>query len=70
MLRDAMRRERVSERQLRSKLRGQGCAQLEGIGAVVLETSGAFAVLGHDAPLCQTLLQDIPRPASPPGTAD
>lgn len=40
-----MRRERVSEQQLRGKLREQGYARLSGIDAIVMETSGALSVL-------------------------
>lgn len=44
-LHDALRRERVSEEEVRAALRSQGVAALEEVGAVVLETDGSFSVL-------------------------
>lgn len=48
-LEENLRRERVSEEQLRGKLREQGYARMTGIDAIVLETSGSISVLqsGH-----------------------
>jgi len=40
-----LRRERISEQQLHSKIRERGYASLEELDAVILETSGVFALL-------------------------
>lgn len=40
-----MRRERVTEAEVRSALRGQGIAGVEEVAAVVLETDGTFSVI-------------------------
>ena len=42
---EAMRRERVSEAEVREAVRQQGYAAIEEVGAVVLETNGRFSVL-------------------------
>jgi uncharacterized membrane protein YcaP (DUF421 family) len=44
-LRDAMRAERVVEEEVRQAIRAQGVADIEKVGAVVLETDGSFSVL-------------------------
>jgi uncharacterized membrane protein YcaP (DUF421 family) len=45
MLREAMRRMRVTEGEVRAALREQGIPTLESVEAVVLETDGSFTVL-------------------------
>jgi uncharacterized membrane protein YcaP (DUF421 family) len=42
---EAMRRERVTEAEIRSALRGQGIPAVEGVAAVILETDGTFSVI-------------------------
>ena len=42
---EALRRERVSERELRAAVRSSGIAHLEDVAAVILETDGAISVL-------------------------
>lgn len=42
---DTMRHERVTERELRAAVRGQGITALEDVEAIVLETDGSFSVL-------------------------
>jgi uncharacterized membrane protein YcaP (DUF421 family) len=50
-LRQAMRRARVVEDEVRSVLRDQGVARLEDVEAVVLETDGSMSVIRqHDGP--------------------
>lgn len=44
-LRDAMRRERVTEGEVIAAIREQGVPAVEGVEAVVLETAGTFTVL-------------------------
>lgn len=46
LLPDAMRRERVTEDEVRAAVRGAGIDALEGVAAVVLETDGSFSVVG------------------------
>lgn len=46
LLPDAMRKERVSERELMSAVRESGRSTLEEVEAVVLETDATFSVLG------------------------
>jgi uncharacterized membrane protein YcaP (DUF421 family) len=41
----AMRRERVTEAEIRSALRGQGICAVEKVAAVILETDGTFSVI-------------------------
>lgn len=62
---DTLRRERVTEVEVRSALRAHGVANLEDVGALVLETDGSFSLLeelGPDA----FALGDIDR-SSPDG---
>jgi uncharacterized membrane protein YcaP (DUF421 family) len=47
--RDEMRRQRVSEEEIRAALRSSGIAQPSAAGAVVLESDGSFSVIGRDA---------------------
>jgi uncharacterized membrane protein YcaP (DUF421 family) len=47
MRRDAMRRERVSEGEVRAAVRGKGYARMEDVAAVVLETDGSLSVIGR-----------------------
>lgn len=42
---DALRRERVTENEVRSAVRSQGIAALEAVEAVILETDGSFNVV-------------------------
>ena len=46
-IRDAMRRERVTESEIRSAVRGQGFADIEARLSVVLETDGTFSVIAQ-----------------------
>lgn len=52
-LQEAMRRERVTEDELRAAMRGQGVGRVEDVAAVVLETDGTLDVItaGHDRAL-------------------
>jgi uncharacterized membrane protein YcaP (DUF421 family) len=45
----AMRRERVTESEIRAAIRSQGAAAIEDIAAVVLETDGTFSVIKKSA---------------------
>ena len=44
-----LRKQRVSESEVLSAVRGAGLARLEDAGAVVLETDGTFSVVPADA---------------------
>lgn len=44
-LEDAMRRERVTESEIRAAIRSKGIAAIEAVEAVVLETDGTFSVV-------------------------
>lgn len=48
-LREAMRRERVTEGEVRAAIRAEGIAALSEIEAVVLETDGSFSVVQKPA---------------------
>jgi uncharacterized membrane protein YcaP (DUF421 family) len=49
-LRGAMRRERITEDELRQAARGQGHPDLSSITAIVLETDGTLSILSEAAP--------------------
>lgn len=49
-LHDAMRRERVTQDEVRQAARGQGHADLDSVGAVVLETDGTLSFLAKPRP--------------------
>jgi len=54
--RDAMRRARVTEGEIRAALRNQGIANTDQAAAVVLETDGSFSVIPElDESSCSTL---------------
>ena len=60
-LRDAMRRERVTEDELRAAVRASGVASLEDVAAVVLETDSNLTVIRRSG-ACET---DAHRPPFP-----
>lgn len=49
-LRAAMRRERITEREVLQAVRGEGRGSLEDVAAVVLENDGSLSVLGSQGP--------------------
>ena len=49
-LHSAMRRERISEDEIRQAARGQGQSDLSAVAAVVLETDGILSVLAGEPP--------------------
>jgi uncharacterized membrane protein YcaP (DUF421 family) len=55
---DAMRRQRVSEADVRAAVRRQGLAKLEDVGAVVLEADGTFSVV-QELPASSSAFADI-----------
>ncbi len=58
--REPMRRQRVSEADVRAAVRRDGIARLEDIGAVVLEADGTFSVI-KSLPDRPSALADIPE---------
>lgn len=56
---DALRRERVTENELRASLRSQGIADVSTVGAVVLETDGKMSVIRDLGSPEESTLQDV-----------
>ncbi len=59
-LRGAMRRERVTEEEVRAALRAQGVAATEEVEAVVLETESSFSVVMKPSGDSASALADVP----------
>ncbi|MEG4811272.1 DUF421 domain-containing protein [Microcoleus sp. F8-D3] len=55
----AMRKQRVSESEIRAAIRGTGSASIEEIEAVVLETDGSMSVVKKSANNSRSALQDV-----------
>lgn len=62
LLRDAMRRERVTEAEVHAAVRAQGLGDVEDAGAVVLETDGGLTVLPRDDSGAYPALEHVERP--------
>lgn len=60
-LHEALRRERVTEAEVRAAVRQSGLASLEQVAAVVLEADGSFSVIG-EVRGSGTALLDVERP--------
>ena len=59
---EAMRRERVTESEIRAAIRSKGLAAIESVEAVVLETDGTFSVIKKSAgDLPRSALEDVSR---------
>jgi uncharacterized membrane protein YcaP (DUF421 family) len=56
---ESMRRERVTEEEVRSAIRSEGIAALGSVTAVVLETDGTFSVVSSGAGEDVSTLQDV-----------
>jgi len=56
----AMRHQRVAEAEVRAAVRRQGVAELESVGAVILEADGTFSVI-KDLTTNASALADIPE---------
>ncbi len=61
LLHDALRRQRVTEGEVRAALRQSGHGELEAAEAVVLETDGTFSVVAriHDGPVQTSALTGV-----------
>ena len=55
----AMRRERVTESEIRAAIRSKGLAAIESVEAVVLETDGTFSVINKSADNSRSALKDV-----------
>lgn len=55
VLHAALRRQRVTESELRAAVRAKGIASIERVAAVVLETDGTFSVIGEADGPCSAL---------------
>ncbi len=58
-VRDAMKRQRVDESEIRSAIRAAGSAAVEDIEAVVLETDGTFSVVKKSPNGSRSALEDV-----------
>lgn len=58
-LHDALHAQRVTESEVRAAVRAAGCAALEDVSAVVLETDGSFSVLKEASNGSRTALADV-----------
>jgi uncharacterized membrane protein YcaP (DUF421 family) len=70
---NTLRRERVTEGEVRAALRANGIANLENVEAVVLETNGSFSVIEQAETDSASALLDVkgyphPQPAQPATT--
>lgn len=59
LLRDAMRRTRVTEGEVRAAPRNAGIAAFDDVEAIVLETDGAFSVVGKGAAQRRDALEGV-----------
>jgi uncharacterized membrane protein YcaP (DUF421 family) len=59
-LREAMRRERVTEEEIRAAVRNEGLKALDEIDSIVLETDGTFSVVWRKAQGASSSLRDVP----------
>ncbi|MEO8217369.1 MAG: YetF domain-containing protein [Acidobacteriota bacterium] len=59
LLTEALKRERVTEGEVRAAVRARGHASLADVDAVILETDGSFSVIGRIGELPPSALQDV-----------
>ena len=57
---ESLRRERVTELEVRAALRSHGIADLSDVAALVLETDGSFSLLKEFTPGSAFALGDVP----------
>ena len=69
MLPDALRRERVTEKEILAAVRASGKATLSSAYAVVLETDGSFSVLDIPDKGAEDALRHVRRPTAASGPA-
>jgi uncharacterized membrane protein YcaP (DUF421 family) len=56
---DALKRERITQGEIRAAVRAQGFSALEDVDAVVLETDGSFSVITEFNPRSDSALKDV-----------
>jgi len=61
-LSEALRRERVTEAEVRAAVRSSGIASLDHVRAVVLETDGSFSVVGNEGDEDETSVVGVAVP--------
>jgi uncharacterized membrane protein YcaP (DUF421 family) len=59
-LRDVMRRERVTEEEMRAAVRNQGLSSIDDVESIVLETDGTFSVVWRKTGGTESSLRDVP----------
>jgi uncharacterized membrane protein YcaP (DUF421 family) len=59
MLDDVLRRQRVTQEEVRAAIRGQGIADLGAVEAVILETDGSFSVLPRSEGVATAAAKDV-----------
>lgn len=62
VLRDAMRRARITQAELETAVREHGAGSFDAIEAVVLESNGTFAVIKSDAAGDGSIIKDLRAP--------
>ncbi|MCG3115455.1 MAG: DUF421 domain-containing protein [Candidatus Manganitrophus sp. SA1] len=62
-LRETLRRERVTEGEVRAGIRAEGFANLSAVEAAVLETDGSFSIVQKPARGEASSLSNVPRPS-------
>ncbi len=70
LLRDAMRRERITEREVMQAVRTEGRGTIEQVAAVVLENDGSLSVLGSFGPAADPVEGSGRRQDPTPGGGD
>lgn len=68
-LHESMRRERVTEDEIRSAVRSAGMAAIADVEAVVLETDGSFSIVRRSGGFACTSLTGVKRPSHSNGPA-
>jgi uncharacterized membrane protein YcaP (DUF421 family) len=56
-----MRKERVTEEELRAAVRAEGLGDLAAVHAIVMETDGAFSVISEKTENTESILSDVRR---------
>ena len=62
LLKERVRRERVSEEEVRAAVRSSGFLSLDEVAAVVLETDGSFSVVGSSDTKTNSALANVAVP--------
>jgi uncharacterized membrane protein YcaP (DUF421 family) len=60
-LRDNMRKQRVTEEELRASVRAESLGDMAAVHAIVMETDGAFSIIWHKTENSDSVLCDVQR---------